>query len=736
MWNKKIFSAVFMILAFFLIITVVKAQSFYDWIKNLFFHSSRQVVTGGVSSLSQKNCGVYTDINSCINAGCWWYVCPFPFLHWGCFEGGYCNLGCECPHCIIHEDCYKACTDLCPHVIGGGCCYGCKIGQCINGYCQCVEAVEYCSRPDVIHVGNIPCTSTTTTIPQTYNPCSSSYVCISSNSVADFCQGCGYGGLDCDCQAQTTACNQNGHNYCCKCVPFSTTTTTLSYCDQLHKLIITAYDSSCGNTAYDPRADLNKDGSVNYQDLAIWSANSNNQAFCQQMLTDKTNPCTTTTSTTTTLPVDDPCDNSGTWRKYSIYCCEEDCSKDITKIRGFCLDKATYENNKDKLKLVKEGSNENCVSCTKEECCHELRSFCYDYSSTSPTGCEGDAGIVTLKCSSAGGNTCDYKQNLGGCTLKESGSKLGLLYCANCQAPPPPSTTTTTKPTTTTSSTTTSSTTTTTTTTLPPMPVIQCQECYARSKCECSLTTPCNNGFWVLQNKEANPLSSIITREIPPTTIQFEPNASGKILITTICYKDSQVETNQYTLEVKEPFLECDEDCEVLKPCECYVRGCKDGSFTAVLGNNVLKWKEKITTTDFVTSFISDKPGIVDVSVQCYDPMIYAEKEVPLGGEIRPTRVFSACIFGSTSLQVSYRIKLDYSNRLEEDVIIILTLSKNGKATNKKYVAEPGDGTANYLIDCEEFSGTYSVSWKAFKSSDRQNPIVWSKPEEMVTLTC
>ncbi|MEM5879466.1 MAG: hypothetical protein QXU74_03170 [Candidatus Aenigmatarchaeota archaeon] len=61
-------------------------------------------------------------------------------------------------------------------------------------------------------------TSTTTTTLPPYTPCPSGYSCVPSSSVSSFCQGCGYSRMGCDCKAQTKACNQYGHNFCCKCV--------------------------------------------------------------------------------------------------------------------------------------------------------------------------------------------------------------------------------------------------------------------------------------------------------------------------------------------------------------------------------------------------------------------------------------------------------------------------------------------------------------------------------------
>jgi nitrous oxidase accessory protein NosD len=58
--------------------------------------------------------------------------------------------------CKDHLECSQACTSLCPTKVYG-CCYGCKLGQCINGKCECVEAVDYCSRNPNYQVGS-PCT--------------------------------------------------------------------------------------------------------------------------------------------------------------------------------------------------------------------------------------------------------------------------------------------------------------------------------------------------------------------------------------------------------------------------------------------------------------------------------------------------------------------------------------------------------------------------------------------------
>jgi len=62
--------------------------------------------------------------------------------------------------CTSHADCSQACTNKCPALVYG-CCYGCKLGQCVNGQCQCVDATDYCSGSPAYQVGD-KCTKTPT----------------------------------------------------------------------------------------------------------------------------------------------------------------------------------------------------------------------------------------------------------------------------------------------------------------------------------------------------------------------------------------------------------------------------------------------------------------------------------------------------------------------------------------------------------------------------------------------
>jgi hypothetical protein len=191
---------------------------------------------------------------------------------------------------------------------------------------------------------------------------------------------------------------------------------------------------------------------------------------------------------------------------------------------------------------------------------------------------------------------------------------------------------------------------------------------------------------------------------------------------------------------VKEPFLECDKECTIYQQCKCTVRGCREGNFTAVLGGVTLKWKEKIDTTDYTATFVPEKIGTIDIDVDCRNPVRQAEAQIPVTGEeVEPGKKFSASNFRSPKIDDSYKLMVDYVSSYSEDVTIVFTLSKEGEVkNNKKFTAEYGRGTAYATFDCISLNlrGSYMVSWKAFKSSDKQNPVAWSKVEDMVSVTC
>jgi len=167
--------------------------------------------------------------------------------------------------------------------------------------------------------------------------------------------------------------------------------------------------------------------------------------------------------------------------------------------------------------------------------------------------------------------------------------------------------------------------------------------------------------------------------------------------------------------------------------------GCMEGNFTAVLGNIILKWKEKIDRTNYRATFVPEKIGTIDVDVECRNPVRRAEAQIPVTGEeVEPGKKFSASNFRSQKIGDSNKLMVDYVSSYGDDVTIVFTLSKEGEAKNKKFIAGYGRGTASVTFDCISLNlrGSYMVSWKAFKSTDKENPVTWSKVEDMVNVVC
>lgn len=187
---------------------------------------------------------------------------------------------------------------------------------------------------------------------------------------------------------------------------------------------------------------------------------------------------------------------------------------------------------------------------------------------------------------------------------------------------------------------------------------------------------------------------------------------------------------------MKEPFLKCSKECTVNGDCECSVPTCNDGTFSAVLGGTVLLWNEKVSTTSHSFAFIPEKTGLIDVEVDCQDPVRHVEETIPVTGE--EAEKISVTGFTSQKSGDINTISLDYVNDYGEDVIFIFTLSKEGDAKNKRFTALALKGTATATFNCSDMNliGSSSVSWKAFRSSDRENPGAWSTPGDMESATC
>ena len=65
------------------------------------------------------------------------------------------------------------------------------------------------------------------------------------------------------------------------------------YCFQLYSKIDASYHKDCGETGYDPVADIDKNGRVSSGDETLYDAHKTDQTWCQQRLSETTSPCTT-----------------------------------------------------------------------------------------------------------------------------------------------------------------------------------------------------------------------------------------------------------------------------------------------------------------------------------------------------------------------------------------------------------------------------------------------------------
>ena len=63
-----------------------------------------------------------------------------------------------------------------------------------------------------------------------------------------------------------------------------------------------------------------------------------------------------------------------------------------------------------------------------------------------------------------------------------------------------------------------------------------CEEVSVGDTCPCSVTG-CDDGRWILTNEEGTPLPNPIVQDIPPTTIEFTPENTGKVLVIAVCFK-------------------------------------------------------------------------------------------------------------------------------------------------------------------------------------------------------
>ena len=87
--------------------------------------------------------------------------------------------------------------------------------------------------------------------------------------------------------------------------------TTTNYCSQFYSKLTASYNKKCGDIAYDPLVDVDKDGDVDSGDQSFYAAHTTDQSWCQQRLAETKSPCATSQpSITVTSP------NGGeTWKQ-------------------------------------------------------------------------------------------------------------------------------------------------------------------------------------------------------------------------------------------------------------------------------------------------------------------------------------------------------------------------------------------------------------------------------------
>jgi hypothetical protein len=340
-----------------------------------------------------------------------------------------------------------------------------------------------------------------------------------------------------------------------------------------------------------------------------------------------------------------------------------------------------------------------------------------------------------------------------------------------------------------------------TTTTIPPPTTANffgCKECRVWDKCSCELYelttccyithalcpscdaisckpewcnwfTNCTEGMWIVKNKQGNILQSPIIKEVSKNNqtkkVEFTPNTTGKVDVWYICLNSSvknistiigkkvdiyvssslsnySIIIDNATVEVKEKFLRCPDECEKSKQCSCTVNGCKKGNLLATL-NNVVLADKNITSSSNVVTFTPSSTGKAKVNVYCNDPVKNDYVEISVTGATQtsittPTTDFSGG--GFIYSETSKKFYLDYNNNYGK-VRIIFIITKTGEVDESNTISltvEKGSEEITEEFSCNDRSGTYYISWQAYSYSDTSlsNPLAWSKSTERVRVTC
>ena len=342
--------------------------------------------------------------------------------------------------------------------------------------------------------------------------------------------------------------------------------------------------------------------------------------------------------------------------------------------------------------------------------------------------------------------TCRSQCQSNEVNIGTRGCGSGKICCCKRQS----STTSTTTSPTSSTSTSTTSTTTTSTTTIPQGQslVIECDECHAGSHCECRVN--CAEGLWVLKNEENKPLDRPIVMKITSSSpISFEAKMEGKISVFAFCFTSPYgAMRNHTTLEVKKKPLVCDEECEVRKECKCEVNYCNDGRFIVIQQGRILKDKE-IRRSGEEFEFIPERKGIAEVRVYCFNPTMKLNTTIPIVGEegeeeegeettTTIEKEFSVSNFECKKVEKQYVCSVKYHNKISDERVLLVLIFSNpekGKLYKRSRYVTEGVGEKTIYFTCRT-RGTFYVSWKAYRETDKEVPIAWSTSDELLRVRC
>jgi len=378
--------------------------------------------------------------------------------------------------------------------------------------------------------------------------------------------------------------------------------------------------------------------------------------------------------------------------------------------------------------------------------CYNLQNQC-----TAPqTNCNGQCVNTNTDNNNCGicGNECDIGLTCTNGQCQPSGGGGGTSTVTTTVTSTSTVTTTTTTTTTTTPPTTT--TTTTTTTTQPPIFAISCGACEAGLTCSCSLSGTCNKGNWVLSNSQGTPLSQTLRSAIPPLTFTYVANDSGTILAEATCADPANY--NFTTVTVTPKFLTCQDSCNTGVDCICQIRDCTSG--VAYVSNSVGTPIPTLLSFQFngnyALKFQATQGGEVEVRAICDNPVKSVKSTIKINGTTTTTTppttgIFTVSNFACSPLSGTtgaYKCSASYNNGLNENVVLIMLVSLKSSGAVKTYtpftLPQIQDQISTNYYCSILGTGTYYVSWQAYRQSDslQVNPIAWSTGAETQTIVC